>query len=144
MGRAWPKEEVTLVNGSSGAERLAHGGKPDESEDATITTDEKDCAFEPPPFPRERRSGVSVREDASGPRLREQSVAMTEPAPSVLTVDELAALLRVNRKTVYDALARGEIPGARRIGGCYRILRDRVLDWLAAGQGRVSRSRRSP
>jgi excisionase family DNA binding protein len=61
--------------------------------------------------------------------------------PSVLTVDELAALLRVNRKTVYDALARGDIPGARRIGTSYRILRDAVLQWLASSQGRVSRSR---
>ena len=144
MRRGWPKEEVAQVNSGSGAEQPGFGCKPDESEDAAITTDERDCAFEPPPFPPERRSGVSVREDASGPRLREQSVAMTEPAPSVLTVDELAALLRVNRKTVYDALARGEIPGARRIGRRYRILRDRVLEWLATGQGRVSRSRRSP
>src|SRR5207244_11668017 len=32
--------------------------------------------------------------------------------PSVLTVEELADLLRVNRKTLYDALARGDIPGA--------------------------------
>jgi len=43
-------------------------------------------------------------------------------------VDELATLLRVNRKTVYDALSRGEIPGARRVGGCYRIHRDAVLE----------------
>jgi excisionase family DNA binding protein len=63
--------------------------------------------------------------------------------PSVLTVDELAALLRVNRKTVYDALARNEIPGARRIGASYRILRDAVLEWLASGQDRVARSRRN-
>ena len=62
--------------------------------------------------------------------------------PSFLTVDELAALLRVNRKTVYDALSRGEIPGARRIGGAYRISRNAVLDWFASGQGGVSRSRR--
>ncbi len=64
-----------------------------------------------------------------------------EPPP-VLTVDELAAVLRVNRKTVYDALARNEIPGARRIGASYRILRDAVLEWLASGQDRVARSRR--
>jgi excisionase family DNA binding protein len=63
--------------------------------------------------------------------------------PMVLTVDELAALLRVNRKTVYDALARGEIPGARRIGGRYRILRDAVVEWLASGQDRAARSRRN-
>jgi excisionase family DNA binding protein len=61
---------------------------------------------------------------------------------AVLTVDELAVLLRVNRKTVYDALARGEIPGARRIGGRYRILRDAVIEWFASSQDRVARSRR--
>lgn len=65
----------------------------------------------------------------------------TDPESSVLNVDELATLLRVNRKTVYDALSRGQIPGAIRIGGRYRILRNAVLDWLADGQGRASRSR---
>ena len=63
-------------------------------------------------------------------------------ASTVLTVDELAALLRVNRKTVYDALSRGEIPGARRVGSTYRILRAAVIGWLASGQGRVSHSKR--
>jgi excisionase family DNA binding protein len=53
--------------------------------------------------------------------------------PEVLTVDELAALLRVERKTVYAAIARGEIPGARRIGARLRISRDAVLRWLADG-----------
>jgi excisionase family DNA binding protein len=67
----------------------------------------------------------------------------TQPQSSVLNVDELAALLRVNRKTVYDALSRGQIPGARRIGGRYRILRHAVLGWLADGQGRASRPRGS-
>jgi excisionase family DNA binding protein len=62
-------------------------------------------------------------------------------APQVLTVDELAALLRVERKTAYAAIARGEIPGVRRIGGVIRVSREAVLAWLASGQGRVSRSR---
>jgi excisionase family DNA binding protein len=79
--------------------------------------------------------------DASTPQP-EAREPPPEP-PSVLTVDELAALLRVNRKTVYDALARNEIPGARRIGASYRILRDAVLEWLASGQDRVARSRRN-
>jgi excisionase family DNA binding protein len=69
------------------------------------------------------------------------STESPQSLPSVLTVDELAALLRLNRKTVYDALARGEIPGARRIGGSYRILREAVIAWLGSGQVRVSRKR---
>lgn len=74
------------------------------------------------------------------------SIDDIEPAapelPEVLTVDELATLLRLNRKTVYDALKRGEIPGVRRLAGRYRIHRDTVLGWLSQGQGRVSRSTR--
>jgi excisionase family DNA binding protein len=85
-----------------------------------------------PPHPSTSRS-----HDRVAPR-REMPVT-----PSVLTVDELAALLRVNRKTVYDALSRGEIPGARRIGSTYRILRPAVLEWLASSQDRAARSRRN-
>jgi excisionase family DNA binding protein len=50
--------------------------------------------------------------------------------PPVLCVDELAALLRVNRKTACEAVSRGRIPGARRIGRTIRIDRDAVLEWL--------------
>jgi len=60
---------------------------------------------------------------------------------AVITVRELAAILRVNRKTAYAAIRAGEIPGVRRVGGAIRIHRDAVLAWLAEGQGRVSRSR---
>lgn len=60
----------------------------------------------------------------------------------ILTIDELAQLLRVDRKTAYAAVRRGEIPGVRRLGRAIRVSRDAVLAWLADGQGRVSRSRR--
>lgn len=71
-----------------------------------------------------------------------ESPALPSSLPVVLTVDELAELLRVNHKTVRDAIARGEIPGVRRIGGTIRIHRDTVISWLASGQGNVSRSKR--
>jgi excisionase family DNA binding protein len=60
----------------------------------------------------------------------------------VLTVAELAGLLRVDRKTAYALVKAGEIPGARRIGRTIRIHRGRVLRWLSEGQDRTSRSRR--
>ena len=67
----------------------------------------------------------------------------TPPGPhAVLTVDELAALLRVNRKTVYEALARGEIPGARKVGNTYRIHRESVVVWFTSANDRVSHSKR--
>jgi len=94
------------------------------------------------------RGDVGLGEIGSASGSDNSSISQTsartrEMPPSVLTVDELAALLRVNRKTVYDALARGEIPGARRIGATYRILREAVLEWLAEGQDRAARSRRN-
>lgn len=64
--------------------------------------------------------------------------------PPILTVPELAALLRVERKTVYNLITQGDLPGVRRLGKTIRISRDAVLRWLSEGQGRVSRSRRSP
>ena len=63
--------------------------------------------------------------------------------PAVLTVEELAALLRVNRKTLYAAIAQGAIPGVVRVGNTIRVARDPVLLWLS-GEGRVSSSRRNP
>lgn len=62
--------------------------------------------------------------------------------PEVMTAEEVADLLRVNRKTVYTAFKRGEIPGGRRIGGTIRFSRTRVLQWLGNGQEHVSRSPR--
>ncbi|MDI3292168.1 helix-turn-helix domain-containing protein [Polyangium sp. 15x6] len=50
--------------------------------------------------------------------------------PAVLTVNELATLLRLDRKTVYGEIAAGRIPGIRRFGArrpVYRAHRDTVL-----------------
>jgi excisionase family DNA binding protein len=63
--------------------------------------------------------------------------------PVVLTVDEVAAIMRVDRKTIYGVIARGEMPGVRRLGRSVRLHRDTVLRWLADGQGRAPRSRGS-
>lgn len=59
--------------------------------------------------------------------------------PPVLTVEEVASLLRISRGAAYQAIHRGEIPGARRVGRSFRVSRDAVLAWL--GQGGVSRKR---
>ncbi len=69
-------------------------------------------------------------------------IETSPPTREILTVDELADFLRLNRKTVYEAIDRGEIPGVRRIGESYRIHRATVLEWFASSQGRVSHSRR--
>lgn len=61
-------------------------------------------------------------------------LAVPAPPTDVMTVREVAALLRLDRKTVYDAAARGELP-ARRVGRRVLISRAALLAWLA-GRGR--------
>lgn len=62
--------------------------------------------------------------------------------PDVLTVDEVAALLRVDRKSIYAAVARGEVPGVLRLGRLIRFSREVVLRWIREGQT-SSRTRRN-
>lgn len=61
---------------------------------------------------------------------------MLQALPQVLTVDEVAKLLRVNRKTLYDAISRKEIP-CTKVGRVYRFSKQAVLEWLN-GQGCLS------
>ena len=88
---------------------------------------------------------ASLSRCAAGPNtgIAQQNGDTVVSLPAVLTVDELAAYLRLNRKTVYAAIAAGELPGARRIGGTIRINRDTVLAWLS-GEGRVPSSGSKP
>jgi excisionase family DNA binding protein len=51
--------------------------------------------------------------------------------PEVLTVREAAAILRVGRNQLYQAVARGEF-GAVRIGRSIRIPKHTLLDLLAS------------
>ena len=48
----------------------------------------------------------------------------------VLNADEVAELLRVDRKTVYDAAGRGHLPH-RRLGKRLVFSRAALLNWLA-------------
>ena len=52
-----------------------------------------------------------------------------EEKPAFMKADELAELLRVNRKTVYEAASRDEIPGIVRLGRVIRFRRKAVLAW---------------
>jgi len=52
--------------------------------------------------------------------------------PDVMTVREAADLLRVERKKIYELVARDQLPGVRRLGRLIRISRAAVLRWLEA------------
>jgi excisionase family DNA binding protein len=51
-------------------------------------------------------------------------------SPEILTATEVASLLRVNRKTLYEAVQRDQIPGVVRVGRVLRFHRDAVLAWI--------------
>ena len=50
--------------------------------------------------------------------------------PTLLTADEVAALLRTSRKAVYAMIERRQLPGLRRIGRRVLISRAELLHWL--------------
>ena len=50
-------------------------------------------------------------------------------SPAFLTVEEAAELLRVNRKTLYEAIRLEQVPGVAQLGRILRIHRDTLLTW---------------
>ena len=62
--------------------------------------------------------------------LTGSSTSTLATLPEVLTVCEAAAILRVGRNQLYQAVARGQL-GAVRIGRSIRIPKQALLDLLA-------------
>jgi excisionase family DNA binding protein len=52
------------------------------------------------------------------------------PLPLLLTIDEVAGLLRTSRKAVYAIAERVQLPGITRIGRRLLVRRDDLLSWL--------------
>jgi excisionase family DNA binding protein len=57
-----------------------------------------------------------------------QSVQLPEPLPKFLTVPEVAALLRLSERTIYDMVSQRRIP-FRKAGDRTLFDRDEVLEW---------------
>ena len=71
--------------------------------------------------------------DAKAPKSRLKAVPPAEWPPLIgLTVDEAAAALRTDDKTVRKLIQTGEIP-ARIVGRGYRIDPDAIRAWMASG-----------
>lgn len=68
---------------------------------------------------------------------------MAAATSDIMTVDECAEFLRVNRKTIYDAVRDGELPGAKNVRGTIRIHKPTVVEWLATGEVPVSKRKRA-
>jgi len=54
------------------------------------------------------------------------------PDEPVLTIKETAALLKMSERTVYLMAKEGRLPGAVKLGGSWRVVREKLLAWLDA------------
>lgn len=59
-----------------------------------------------------------------------RSTGIDGPYPTLLTVNEVAALLRTTRKAIYTMTERALLPGVTRIGHRLLFRHDLLLDWL--------------
>ena len=50
--------------------------------------------------------------------------------PALLTVDEVADVLRTTRKGIYSQVERAQLPGVVRLGRRLLVREDALLDWL--------------
>ena len=57
-------------------------------------------------------------------------MALSDPLPFLMTVDETAQLLRTTRKAIYAMVNRGALPGVVRVGRRLLVRRDDLLRWL--------------
>lgn len=53
---------------------------------------------------------------------------------SLMTVKEMAAMLRVSAQTLYKMLEQGEIPAVK-VGSQWRFDREKIKDWMDAQSG---------
>ena len=56
------------------------------------------------------------------------------------TPEELAALLKLHRMTIYRRSLNGEIPGRIKVGGAVRFRQSAIDRWLRRGDEREVRS----
>ncbi len=68
---------------------------------------------------------------AGGAPVMSASSLAAGNVPEFLTVEEAAELLRVNRKTLYEAIRLEQVPGVARIGKTLRLRRAALLEWTA-------------
>jgi len=88
------------------------------------------------PLPAPRASSGSTSPGAAPPPAPVPAETPVADLPSILTADEVAALLRVDRKTIYEAVKDGTLP-ALRLRRVIRFNRNEVLRWFVAAGRRT-------
>jgi len=74
--------------------------------------------------------GMHVIQHVRGGRLQ-PPLPHLAPVSDIMTADEVAEFLRLDRKTVYDYAGRGEIP-CQRLGKRILFSRAALVSWLAS------------
>ena len=89
---------------------------------------------------------MAGKDDSLHLTAKELAQAFSAPAwgerfPPILTVDQVAALLQLPKRTVYDWHSRGLLKGCcRKVGKHLRFFRDRLLN-LLFNEGHPSRGK---
>ena len=76
---------------------------------------------------KERQDGVQDHQETESNKAEQVNL------PEVATVPEAARYLRVNPKTVYEAIKNGDMP-SQRVGRVIRLRREAILNWLEGGR----------
>ena len=86
-------------------------------------------------MPRHERTGTSTRTRKRRPRKREANQPKEAPVnpPKFLTVEEVAEMLRIKVRTVYEMVSQNRIP-FRKAGRRTVFLLDEILEWTAPHQ----------
>ena len=61
---------------------------------------------------------------------------MSDTLPTFLTIPECAELLRLSKRSVYGMARNGELPGAVKVGGKWRVERTTLMASLRARASR--------
>jgi excisionase family DNA binding protein len=48
----------------------------------------------------------------------------------IMTIQEVATLLRISERTIYAMATEGRLPGAVKVGRSWRVLRPKLIAWL--------------
>lgn len=51
----------------------------------------------------------------------------------LLSVQEVAEILKLSDRTVYEMCRKDRLPGISKVGGKWRIEREKLIDWLERG-----------
>jgi excisionase family DNA binding protein len=103
----------------------------------------QESPWPPAPDPGDRPQSHPPTSPGDPVGLVDSSTSALATLPEVLTAREAAAILRVGRNQLYQAVARGEL-GAIRIGRSIRIPRHALLALLASTGPRTASSHEQP